>query len=262
MPAPSRRLRAEVLIVLGLSLGQSALWAVWWISLRYASATPVGQQSTQLNPSRASQPFFDATAQGMRAVFAVVPVALVLYLLSASGERARERLGLVWGKGASRRRDLAMGVGLAALIGLPGLAWYVLGRALGQTVRIDVSGLPDAWWAILALLMSALAAALLEEVVGVAYLLTRLREMAWSPAAAITASALLRGTYHLYQGWPMAVGNAVMGAVFALYFTRAGRVGPLIAAHATLDLVAFVGPEVVPESWLISLGIASPGSAS
>ena len=37
----------------------------------------------------------------------------------------------------------------------------------------------------------------------------------------VVASALLRGSYHLYQGWGGFVGNAIMGLVFAEYY-RAG----------------------------------------
>ena len=53
----------------------------------------------------------------------------------------------------------------------------------------------------------------------------------------------------------MAVGNVAMGLVFAYYYHRTGRLGPLILAHWTLDAVAFIGPEVVPDQWLIELGI-------
>ena len=55
------------------------------------------------------------------------------------------------------------------------------------------------------------------------------------------ASALLRGSYHLYQGFGAFVGNAVMGVVFALFFLRYKRVLPLVIAHTLLDVVAFVG---------------------
>ena len=257
-PAPSRpRLRAEILIVLGLSLGQSAVWAVWRLVERYNRETPVGQQTATLNPSASQIQVLDAVAQVLSIGFRVVPVILAMYLLSVGGANAWHRLGLRWkGDGArSPWSDLGTGAGLAALIGLPGLGLYFVGRALGQTVNINTSGLPDAWWSITVLFMAAMAAAVLEETIAVGYLMTRLKEMAWSPIAMIAASALLRGSYHLYQGWPMALGNAVMGTVFAWYFLRRGRVGPLIAAHALLDIVSFVGPEVLPDSWLAALDL-------
>ena len=82
------------------------------------------------------------------------------------------------------------------------------------------------WWTAPVLLLSAVQNAWLEEVVAVGYLVTRLREMSWRVSLAVAASALLRGCYHLYQGFGGFIGNAVMGAVFALFFIRFKRVIP------------------------------------
>jgi membrane protease YdiL (CAAX protease family) len=81
----------------------------------------------------------------------------------------------------------------------------------------------------------------LEEIIVVGYLLTRLRDMRWPLGAAVAASALLRGAYHLYQGFGAFVGNAIRGVLFALFFLRTRRTLPLIVAHTLLDVVAFVG---------------------
>jgi membrane protease YdiL (CAAX protease family) len=54
-------------------------------------------------------------------------------------------------------------------------------------------------------------------------------------------SAVLRGSYHLYQGFGPFLGNAVMGVLFAWLYTRTRRVLPLVIAHALLDIAAFVG---------------------
>ena len=231
-----RRLRAEVLIVLGLSLGQSAVFAALRLLERYLAEPAIGQQATTLNPSRSGIPYMDLTYQLLSIGFGLVPVALTLYLLSNHGASARARLGLT-GSGRRWGRDIAIGACLAACIGLPGLGVYAIGRAIGQSVRINTNGLPEAWWAATILLLSAAAAALLEEIVVVGYLLTRLSDMKWSVPAAIAASALLRGTYHLYQGWPMALGNVLMGVVVAYVFLRWRRVGAGIAAHFLLGLV-------------------------
>src|SRR5690606_26411725 len=103
------------------------------------------------------------------------------------------------------------------------------------------------------LLASAAVAGLLEEVVVVGYLVTRLQDLGWGAPAIIMASALLRGTYHLYQGWPMALGNVVMGVVFVAFYLRTKRLGPLIVAHWLLDVFSFVGPEFLPDEWLDAL---------
>jgi len=95
----------------------------------------------------------------------------------------------------------------------------------------------------------------LEEVVVVAYLLDRLPRLglqrphwlgrlspsAWTAVWVVAASSLLRGSYHLYQGYGPGFGNLVMGVVFALVYWRTRRVMPLVVAHTLLDVVAFVG---------------------
>ncbi|WP_084079557.1 CPBP family intramembrane glutamic endopeptidase [Demequina sp. NBRC 110057] len=253
-PSP-RRLKAEIGIVLGLSLGYYAITAALTLIERYLAEPAIGDQSTTLNPSRSSIDWVDLASQVVRQAYLLMPVALALYLLSMGGRSAHRRLGLTGGR-HGLRRDALGALALAACIGIPGLALYAVSRALGQTVRIDTSGLPDAWWAATILLLSAAVAGVLEETIAVGYLVTRLKELRWSPYAAILASALLRGAYHLYQGWPMALGNVVMGLVFAYWFHRTGRLGPLILAHWTLDAVSFIGPEVVPAEWLDALGVS------
>ncbi|MBO3089299.1 CPBP family intramembrane glutamic endopeptidase [Cellulomonas dongxiuzhuiae] len=256
-PAPgeravARRLTAEVWIVLGLSLGQSAVYAVVSLVARLTAGPPLAEQTTTLNASQSPRPYLDLTYQLLSIGFALLPVALALYLLSGNGRSAVRRLGLdrtrPW-------RDLGVGVGLAALIGIPGLGLYVAGRALGITVEVQASALNEAWWTVPVLILAALQNALLEEVVAVGYLMERLRELRWSTPAIIAASALLRGSYHLYQGWGPFVGNVVMGVVFAEYYRRRRRVMPLVVAHTVLDVVAFVGYAALPEEWLESLGV-------
>src|SRR5690606_29381745 len=88
-----------------------------------------------LNQSRDVIPWLDLTYQVVGIAFALVPVALALYLLSLDRDAPPvfSRIGL------DRRqpwRDLAIGAGLAAVIGLPGLGVYFGGRALGVTAEI------------------------------------------------------------------------------------------------------------------------------
>jgi membrane protease YdiL (CAAX protease family) len=84
----------------------------------------------------------------------------------------------------------------------------------------------------------------------VGYLMTRLRQLGLSTVTIVACSAVLRGSYHLYQGFGAFVGNAVMGVVFALFFLRTKRVMPLIVAHTLLDVAAFVGYTLLPKDWL------------
>ncbi|GHS89705.1 CAAX amino protease [Actinomycetota bacterium] len=251
--AVRRRLTVEIWIVLGLSLGKSGIYAVVNIIARLTAGTPLASQSTTLNPSRATRPYLDLTYQLLTIAFALVPVALALYLLSAGGRSAVRRIGLTR---AQPLRDLGIGVGLAALIGLPGLGLYAAGRALGITVEVQASALGAAWWTIPVLVLAALQNALLEEVIAVGYLMERLRDLRWRAAATVAASALLRGSYHLYQGFGPFVGNVAMGLVFAEFYRRKGRTMPLVVAHTVLDVVAFVGYALVPASWRDALGLS------
>ena len=75
----------------------------------------------------------------------------------------------------------------------------------------------------------------------VGYLLIRLRQLGVPPAVALLGTALLRGSYHLYQGFGGGLGNLVTGIVFALWWMRTRRLWPLVLAHTLLDVVAFVG---------------------
>jgi membrane protease YdiL (CAAX protease family) len=251
--APSHgRLRAEVLIVLGLSLGQSAVYAIVRLYARLTVEVPLAQQTATLNPTRSPRPYLDLVYQLLAIGFALVPVALALYLLSAQGRRATRWIGL---DGTRPLRDLGVGLALAALIGVPGLGFYVLGRVLGLNVEIQAAGLAPFWWTIPVLLLAALQNALLEEVVAVAYLTERLGQLRWSVPVIIVASALLRGAYHLYQGPGMALGNVAMGLLFAWYYHRKRRIMPLVVAHAAIDVVAFVGYQLLPDSVLAGLGV-------
>jgi len=251
--AIGRRLTVEIWIVLGLSLGRSGIYALVDIVARLTAGPPLAQQTATLNASQSPRPYLDLTYQLLSIGFALVPVALALFLLSAQGRSAVRRIGL---DAVRPVRDLGIGVGLAAVIGIPGLGLYALGRMLGITVQVQASALNAAWWTIPVLVLAALQNALLEEVVAVAYLMERLRDLRWRTPLILAASALLRGSYHLYQGFGPFIGNAVMGLVFAEYYRRRRRVLPLVVAHMLLDMVAFVGYALVPAQWRSALGLS------
>lgn len=233
-----RRLTAEIWIVLGLSLGQSGVYALVSLIAKLTAGPPLGQQTSQLNVSRSERSLLDLTYQLLSIGFAIVPVALALYLLSSHGRSALKMIGFDI---ATPARDLLYGAGLAAVIGIPGIGLYLAGRALDLNTTIAASALNEHWWTVPILILAALKNAVLEEVIAVGYLTTRLRELGWGDWPIITASALLRGSYHLYQGVGMAVGNVAMGFVFAWFYRRTGRVMPLVVAHTILDIVSFVG---------------------
>ena len=89
--------------------------------------------------------------------------------------------------------------------------------------------------------MNAAQAALLEEIIVLGYLVTRLQQLSFSPVAAIVTAAVLRGSYHLYQGWGGFAGNLLMGLLFGVLFLRWRRTWPFVVAHFLLDVSAGVG---------------------
>ncbi|WP_369208596.1 CPBP family intramembrane glutamic endopeptidase, partial [Streptomyces sp. PU-14G] len=156
----------------------------------------------------------------------------------------REGAGGLRALGLDRRRpgfDLGWGAAVAAGIGGCGIGFYLLAQANGFNLTVEPESLPDVWWKYPVLFASAVQNSVLEEVVVVGYLLRRLSQLGWSPVAALAAGAVLRGSYHLYQGIGGFLGNLAMGVVFGLLYLRWRRVGPLVAAHALIDIVAFVG---------------------
>ena len=247
VPRLSRaRIITEVVIVLGLSLGASAVYSIVSLIADATKGTPLADQSTQLNPPQAEREWLDFTYQFLGVVFALFAVALVLYLLAQPPLNPFRRIGFDLSRPG---RDVLAGVALAAVIGVPGLAFFAATRLLGITLNVQASSGFPYWWSVAILVLSALRAALTEEIIVVGYLFTRLRELGWRPWTVIIASALLRGSYHLYQGWGPFVGNAVMGVVFGWCYTRWGRTMPLVIAHAILDVVSFVGYPLAAAWW-------------
>jgi membrane protease YdiL (CAAX protease family) len=228
----------EITLVLGLSVGASAVYSVVSLLARLTAGIPLSDQSTSLNPSQSSREWLDFIYQFLGIFFELFVVALVLYLLWTARMSGPARIGLTF---AQPGRDLARGAALFLSIGIPGIALYLGGKALGITVTIAASPLDTYWWTVPILVFSALRAALVEEVVVIGYLFTRLRERGWSDWTIIFSAAVLRGSYHLYQGIGPFIGNVVMGVAFGWCYRKWGRVMPLVIAHLLLDVVSFVG---------------------
>ena len=230
-----RALRTELVIVLAVTFGLSAYTAA--LQLIDFSLRGIADQRVALNPRRSYFDLIDFGLQLSGIVQLLAWGALALYLLWRGGIAAG-RIGL----GRFRwRYDLVGGLGLAALIGLPGLGLYLVARSLGLAAEVVPAEIGLSWWRIPVLVAAAIANAWAEEIVVVGYLLTRLEQLRVRPGLALAASAALRGLYHLYQGAVAGLGNLVMGLVFGYAWRRTGRLWPLIIGHAVIDVVAFVG---------------------
>lgn len=239
LPARERRLlRWEIISVFAVSLGASGVYAFVSLIGSLTAHQTLSSQHAVLNGTQApGRPLLDLFLQLVSLGSGVAPVLLAFYLLARSGEGARA-IGVDL---SQPRRDFLRGAGLAAAIGFSGLGLYILAFKAGFNVNVVAESLPAVWWRFPVLILSALQNGLLEEVLVTGYLLTRLRKLGVRPAYAVAISAVLRGSYHLYQGFGGFLGNAVMGVIFATLFLRWKRATPMIIAHTLIDAVAFVG---------------------
>lgn len=238
-PGPPRRwLPSEIWLVFALSLGASGVRALVDLVADLTRGQSLTSQTAVLNGTQApGRPWLDLTLQLVSLATGVVPVFLVAHFLARSGER----LATIGIDLKRPRPDLLRGAAIAAIIGGSGLALYLGAHAAGVSLTVVPENLPVVWWRLPVLALSALQNATLEEVLVLGFLLHRLRQLGWSDNRALGLSALLRGSYHLYQGLGGFVGNAVMGVIFGRIYQRTGRAMPLLIAHTLMDAVAFIG---------------------
>ena len=234
-----RRYLTETWLVLGVSLGASSIWSVLNLANRLTRGQALSEQTAAMNSSvTPDRPWLDLAYQLVGIAIALVPVLLAIHLLRRDDPDQPHTMGFDLRRPC---QDLWRGAALAAAIGIPGLGLYAAARGLGLNTTVAAANLAGAWWTVPVLVLAAVQNAVLEETIMVGYLFSRWRAAGWGPWRVIVTSALIRGTYHLYQGFGGFVGNAVMGVVFGWLYTRTRRVMPLVVAHTILDIVAFVG---------------------
>lgn len=232
-----RTLKIEIALVMALCLGQSAVYSIISFADKVTKA-PLSEQTTSMNNPLSTREYFDLAYQLLDIVFALVPVLLALYLMKRSTGTTVSMIGFDLRKPG---RDTLLGAGLFLAMGLGTLGVYAAGRALGITTALSTANLGDYWWSIPVLMLSAARHAVLEEVIMLGFLFTYASKLKLGLWTTIIASALIRGSYHLYQGVGPMIGNVVMGVVFGWGYHRYGRVMPLVVAHFLLDAIGFVG---------------------
>lgn len=247
-PVQRRGIVVELVIVFAITLGLSGLRSLLSLLDALLRTEPLRRQRVAINAPQATLDLIDLGKQLLSVVQLLGWGALGLYLLWRGGMRLAE-VGLDRHR---PRRDLATGAALAALIGIPGLALYFVGWQLGFNLAVQPSTLTDSWWRPITLTLAAFGNAFAEEVLVVGYLLTRLRQLGLRENSSLLLAAVLRGSYHLYQGIGGFVGNLLMGLVFGRVWQRTNRLWPLVVAHTLLDVVAFVGYAVLRDhvTWL------------
>lgn len=234
------RLGLELLAVLGVSLLMSGIYAV--LDIVRAEWTVIGgigaTTTTVVSGHHSTYPWLDLLDNLADLAHGLAPPLLALVLL------ARNPGGLGFGVGFDLRRwrpEAVQGVGFLALIGIPGLALVYAAHVFGVNASLQVVNFPDVWYRVPYLFLSGFQNGFSEEIVVVAFMLTRLRQLGWTRERALLASSFLRGSYHLYQGAGGFAGNFVMGLIFGWWFQRTGRVLPLVIAHTLLDAISFIG---------------------
>jgi membrane protease YdiL (CAAX protease family) len=251
-PLPERERRLliwEIIVVFAVSLDASAVRSVVSLIGSLTAPQALSAQHVIMNGSQApGRLWFDLSLQLVSIAIGVAPALLVFYLLARNGE-GTSSIGVDLSQPG---RDLLRGARLAALIGGCGLILYILAFKAGISLDIVAASLPAVWWRIPVLLLSALQDGILEEVLVVGYLLSRLRLLGVRPAAAVAISAVLRGSYHLHQGIGPFFGNVIMGVIFGVLFLRWRRTNPMIIAHTLINSVAFIGYTLLAGhvSWL------------
>lgn len=237
-PVERRTLRDELILVMFISVAASAARSLLSLIDSLTRNLALSDQTAVIvGTYSADRPWLDLAYQLLNIALALVPVLLVAHLLRRNGGGLRG-IGL---DASEPRRDLLRGAALAAVVGGTGLVFYLVSYRLGLSVRIAAASTIDVWWTVPLLLLQAAYNALLEEVIVLGYLLRRLDQLRVPPRVAIAISALLRGSYHLYQGFGGFVGNVVMGVLFGYLFRRWGRCMPMVVAHFLIDSVGFVG---------------------
>ena len=236
-PGNRTRVLLEVTILLAVTLGMSGWQSLLDLVEAYLRPEPISAQAAPLVRPLSWQPWIDLARQLAWIVTNLAWGAMALYLLVAAGTRLA-RVGL---DRTEPVRDVVRGIVLAVATGIAGIALYFSFRAAGLALEVQPSTLGAHWWTVPVLLLSAAANAFVEESVVVAYLATRLRQAGWRWPAVIVTGCLLRGSYHLYQGWGGFFGNLVMELVFLLFWLRTRRLAPLIVAHFVMDATVFLG---------------------
>ena len=229
-----RKHSQELWLVLMVSLGASAIYSILSLARKLTSTQGLAGSVTTINQPLAQTPWLDLVSQLASMSLALAPVLLALYFLRMD----KIKIGLV-----PIKKDWIIGISLPLIIGIPGIALYVVALNLGLTSRIVPSSLGDYWWTPVVLVLASLRSGLQEEVIAVAFLAKKLKliKPEITIFAVVIISSLFRASYHLYQGFSAFIGNFVMGLVFGYLFIRTGRVAPLVIAHTIMNTAVFIG---------------------
>jgi membrane protease YdiL (CAAX protease family) len=192
-------------------------------------------------------------------VLALEPLAaaaLVLYLLSISGEGGARAIGL---DRSDARRDLALILPVFLLCFLlPEGGVALLLQALHvRSITPAAQNLPG-YYSIVGI-ATALSAGVVEEIVVLGFLVRRLEQLGLRPALVVTLAVVVRISYHLYYGWGV-LPILAWALASVLMYRRYRRLGPFIAVHALWDLGLILVPFFGGAPLVVEVLLLAPSS--
>jgi membrane protease YdiL (CAAX protease family) len=139
-------------------------------------------------------------------------------------------------------------VGMAFLLFVGGsIAFAVVQSAISASLPMTANSAQAAangpglrtlgWVGVLFILLNPV----FEELIARGYFISELALVTRSEWIPPVASALLQGSYHLYQGVPAAAGITAGFLVWSFYFHQTRRLAPVVLAHLFADAYAFLG---------------------
>lgn len=265
-PQDSRCLRWEILLILSITFGTSGFRAILRLIESLSKPEGLGQQEAILNQQQSPLVWLDPLLQLSSSAVLCAWGGLAAFLLlrhlpskeaspirptypphpeqthqqHSASSSTRLRTSHT-SNGTALRQSILHGLGLAAIIGIPGLVFYITAVHLGLSKQVVPTGLADNVWRLPLLVINSWANGFAEETIVVAWLATRMRQLNTSWPWIFAASSLLRGSYHLYQGISAGIGNIIMGIIYLWYWKKTGKIWPLIIAHGLIDTLAFAG---------------------
>jgi uncharacterized protein len=145
-----------------------------------------------------------------------------------------KRIGLI-----PKFMDPVIGIGLAVgvYVVFEALWWLASAAHLQPSYLNGASSVVAGQFALPTVIAASVVNALFEEVFVCGYLISIAKEHGHL-AVGVNASVAIRLAYHLYEGGAGVIMVIPVGLIFALWFSRTGRLWPVVIAHAAIDIAA------------------------
>lgn len=135
--------------------------------------------------------------------------------------------------------DTAIGFGLAIVGDVSYVIVWIVAHSFFPGLSAQAGTLVAPNLGLITVLVVSVVNPIFEEVFVCGYVITALKESR-GLLTAINVSVAIRLTYHLYQGQVGIISIVPLGLLFAYWFSRTGRLWPVIVAHSLLDLFALL----------------------